>query len=77
MKNTYNPTHSLELVIDGKRVPMNPFVREIVTSAILGVVLPLKRVNSPQRIEITIERSSTEGSVDREAERTDGATDDA
>jgi len=42
------------LKVDGKRIPMTPFVKSFVTSTIKGMLTPLKGCEHPERIEIEI-----------------------
>jgi len=55
-----NPTE-IVLDIDGKRVPMNMFVRKIFIETIGGMLRPLRGVpDDPQEIRITIKRGGKE-----------------
>jgi molybdopterin-guanine dinucleotide biosynthesis protein MobB len=44
------------LFIDGVRLPLALFVRKIVASTILGMVLPLKGVDNPKSVVVTVKR---------------------
>ena len=44
----------ITLKIDGRDVPMNPFVKNIFTRTILGMVSSLSGVEKPSRIELDI-----------------------
>jgi molybdopterin-guanine dinucleotide biosynthesis protein B len=46
---------NVTLVVDGKAVPLNPFVMGFLKSAIRGMVVPLKGCNTARRIEIRID----------------------
>ncbi len=43
------------LKVDGKRIPMTPFVKSFLTSSIKGMLSSLKGCEDPQHIEIRIE----------------------
>jgi molybdopterin-guanine dinucleotide biosynthesis protein B len=45
----------VSLKVDGKRIPMTPFVKGFVTSTIKGMLTSLKGCEKPDRIEIHIE----------------------
>ncbi len=42
------------LLIDGQKVPMNPFTQEIVMNVILGIVGSLKKTDTKKTIEIKV-----------------------
>ena len=46
---------NVTLAVDGKAVPLNPFVRGFLKSAIRGMVVPLKGCSAAGRIEIRID----------------------
>lgn len=48
----------ISLKIDGKKVPMAPFVRSFVTSTVRGMLRSLKGCDNPRQIEIRIEAPS-------------------
>jgi molybdopterin-guanine dinucleotide biosynthesis protein B len=45
----------VSLNVDGRPVPLNPFVRDFITKAIKGMVSSLKGCETPESIEIRIE----------------------
>ena len=45
---------SIRVILDGKNIPMNAFVQEIVRSGILGILSPLKGFRDSQRVEVKI-----------------------
>ena len=45
---------SIRVILDGKNIPMNAFVQEIVRSGILGILSPLKGFGDSQRVEVKI-----------------------
>lgn len=47
----------VELTVDGKRIPLNPFVSKIVKNTVLGLVSSLKGVKDPKNISIKIDVS--------------------
>lgn len=47
-----------ELVVDGKKIPLNKFVQEFLAGAVVGMVETLDSVESPcKHIELKIEQS--------------------
>lgn len=46
----------VELVVDGKKIPMNKFVQKIVGSTILGMIATLDDVEPGNTIEVRIDR---------------------
>lgn len=46
--------HGLLVQIDGKQIPMNDFVREIMTGGIIGMLSSLRGWESPRNIDIQI-----------------------
>ena len=47
----------VELVVDGKKIPLNKFVQKILGSGVVGMVETLDSVETPWRaIELKIER---------------------
>ncbi len=47
---------SIRVILDGKNIPMNAFVQEIVRSGILGILSPLKGFRDSQKVEVKIGR---------------------
>jgi molybdopterin-guanine dinucleotide biosynthesis protein B len=45
---------SIRVILDGKNIPMNQFVQEIVRSGIMGILSPLKGFSDSRRIEVKI-----------------------
>lgn len=45
---------SIRVILDGKNIPMNHFVQEIVRGGILGILSPLKGFKDSQRVEVKI-----------------------
>jgi len=45
----------VSLKVDGKKIPMTPFVKSFVTSTIKGMLTSLKGCGTPRRIEVHIE----------------------
>jgi len=45
----------ISLTVDGKSVPLNPFVRTFLANAVKGMIQSLKKCENPHRIEIRIE----------------------
>lgn len=52
LKNHRKP--SIRVILDGKNIPMNHFVQEIVRSGILGILSPLKGFRDSQKVEVKI-----------------------
>ena len=52
MKDRNKP--SIRVILDGKNIPMNHFVQEIVRSGILGILSPLKGFKDSQKVEVKI-----------------------
>ena len=44
----------VEVVVDGRRIPLNPFVSKIVKNTVLGLISSLKGVKDPKSITIKI-----------------------
>ena len=53
---TQEPGEEAALFIDGVRLPLALFVRKIVASAVLGMVRPLKGVDDPKSVVVTVKR---------------------
>jgi len=51
-ENQVNP--QLEVTVNGKRVSTNPFVKDIISYAILGMIRPLKGIDEPKEVVIKI-----------------------
>jgi len=49
------------LKVNGKQVPMNRFVQDVVKNILLGVILTLKGVEEPKRVEIVFESEVHKG----------------
>jgi molybdopterin-guanine dinucleotide biosynthesis protein B len=49
----------ISLRVDGKRIPLKPFVRDFLTNAVKGMLTSLKGCGKANRIEIRIEGSPT------------------
>jgi len=49
------PKEIIWLNVDGKCIPLKPFVRDVLAQAIQGMVKPLKGCQKAKRIEIRIE----------------------
>jgi hypothetical protein len=50
-------TMKVELVVDGKKVPLNRFVQKIIGSGVVGMVETLDSVETPWRtIELKVEQ---------------------
>ena len=47
---------TIELLLDGKKMGMNPYVRSIFYSVITAMVSTLKNAGNPEKIVITISR---------------------
>jgi molybdopterin-guanine dinucleotide biosynthesis protein B len=45
---------SIRVILDGKNIPMNAFVQEIVHSGIMGILSPLKGFRESQKVEVKI-----------------------
>lgn len=45
---------SIRVILDGKNIPMNAFVQEIVRSGILGILSPLKGFRDSKQVEVKI-----------------------
>lgn len=56
MKKYLSPgkDENISLTVDGKAIPLNPFVKGFLRSAIRGMVVPLKGCGTAKRIEIRI-----------------------
>ena len=52
---TSKPQGNISLNVDGKRIPLKPFVRDFLAQAVLGMVKSLKGCQAGKRIEIRIE----------------------
>ncbi len=48
-------SNGVKLVVDGKTIPMNPFVSNIVRNTLKAIVSSLKGAENPKKISITIE----------------------
>lgn len=46
----------VSLVVDGKNVPLNPFVESIIASTVLGLTSVLRGVKNPRTIRVTVAR---------------------
>lgn len=46
----------VELVVDGRRIPLNPFVSKIIKNTVVGLVSSLKGVEDPGSISIKIKK---------------------
>ncbi len=46
----------VELVVDGRPLPLAPFVRQILASTILGMVSTLKGAENAQEVSIRVRR---------------------
>jgi molybdopterin-guanine dinucleotide biosynthesis protein MobB len=53
---TQEPGEEAALFIDGVRLPLALFVRKIVASTVLGMVRPLKGVDDPKSVVVTVKR---------------------
>ena len=53
---TQEPGEDATLFIDGVRLPLALFVRKIVASTVLGMVRPLKGVDDPKSVVVTVKR---------------------
>ena len=53
---TQEPGEDAALFIDGVRLPLALFVRKIVASTVLGMVRPLKGVDDPKSVVVTVKR---------------------
>ena len=53
-------TPRADLYVDGRRVPLLPFVQEIIKNTVTGLVTSLKSCENPGDIELTIRRSGHE-----------------
>ena len=58
--NARKQTMSIKLRVDGKNIGLKGFVRDIISSSVVGMVKTLKGCNDPGRIEITIDLEETE-----------------
>jgi molybdopterin-guanine dinucleotide biosynthesis protein B len=47
---------ALTLIVDGKTIPVNPFVSDIIKNTIKGIVGTLKGTENPETISIKIEK---------------------
>jgi molybdopterin-guanine dinucleotide biosynthesis protein B len=49
----------IKLEVDGREIPLNPFVRTFIENTVLGMVMSLNGVNlEPKKISLTIERDA-------------------
>jgi hypothetical protein len=46
------------LVINGKKVGLNPYVKSVYVGVVLALAGTLKNVDEPKKIEITVEKKS-------------------
>jgi len=46
----------VEIRVNGKRVPINPFVQEIIGNAVLGMVSSLKKIGEIGVVELRISK---------------------
>ena len=53
----------LTLIVDGKTIPVNPFVSDIIKNTIKGMVGTLKGAENPESIYIKIENVITSYSI--------------
>jgi molybdopterin-guanine dinucleotide biosynthesis adapter protein len=44
----------VELLVDGKPIPLNPIMKAMVTNTVMGMASSLKGVDSPKRLEVRI-----------------------
>jgi molybdopterin-guanine dinucleotide biosynthesis adapter protein len=49
---------SVRVILDGKNIPMKDFVQDIIRSAIMGLLTPLKGFFDARRVEIKINRQT-------------------
>ena len=50
------PRFRVRLVVDGRELPLKPFIHEMIGGAVMGLVDGLKGVEHPLRIELEVER---------------------
>ena len=53
-------TYEITLIVDGKRVPTNFFVKEMLGGGVTGMIGALKGIEDPRKIELTVEHTSDE-----------------
>ncbi|MBI3929577.1 MAG: hypothetical protein HY319_28810 [Armatimonadetes bacterium] len=44
----------VELVVDGQDIPLSPFVRQVLSSTVRGLIAPLRGVERPDRVELRL-----------------------
>ena len=62
---TQEPGEDAALFIDGVRLPLALFVRKIVASTVLGMVRPLKGVDDPKSVVVTVRAARLEARLER------------
>jgi len=50
--------YDVELLLDGKRVGLNPYVRSVFIGVAKALVDTLKNIEDPKKIMITVEKKS-------------------
>jgi molybdopterin-guanine dinucleotide biosynthesis protein B len=48
--------NEIELIVDGRRVPLNRFTRQVISNVLAGIVTALHGVGEPNEIEVRIKR---------------------
>jgi hypothetical protein len=48
----------VKLVINGKKVGLNPYVKSVYAGVVLALAGTLKNVDEPEKIEITVEKKA-------------------
>ena len=48
-----------EVIVNGKRVPINPFVQTIIGNAVLGMVGSLKKVGEIDVVEVRVSKPTS------------------
>ena len=61
----FNKTFQTEIMVDGKKLPLNHFIQETVANMIVGLLKTLKEVNETEEsIEINIKKMQETKTVD-------------
>jgi len=49
-------TFGAELIVNGQKIELNPFVTNFISEAVLGMIKPLRGVNNVETVELKISR---------------------
>lgn len=60
-KRPIEPRFQVELTIDGRPMPLKPFLHDMIGGAVEGLCSGLKDVDHPQTIEVRVVRQNADG----------------